>query len=247
MNSSLPRLFLIFGRWRARRLGGCFFIVVATGPADGPAQEFRLVSLLRGGARISSGARGVLKPFATAMLAVGIGRCAFIRRLRRAIFAETALFATVVAVGAVLTVRPVVLTIETVLAIKTIAAILTVEAAVVAVVAVVPVMLALAVIVAVLLVLGPIVKARLMIEGTGLGLPLAVFAASHSELRVGAEVIALVVPEVFAAIGRVLAGRALAERISAALADLLFAETHDDAVVVLGVLHVVLGENRVAG
>ena len=144
-----------------------------------------------------------------------------------------------------------------------VAAVGPVEPVAVAVVAIVAVALMLAValmIVAVLLMLRPLVVEpllRLIERSRRLHLRLwrATLDGALTGLGVRAKLVAVVVSELIPAIHRILrtnhgAGwpaHAAGERIGATLTHLLLAEGHNDAVVMLGMLHVVFSQNRVAG
>lgn len=83
------------------------------------------------------------------------------------------------------------------------------------------------------------------LSATGLHAWLAAHAGTADAIFV-----AVVITEIVAVIGTAKALRTRhtgIERIAAALADLLLAEAHDDAVVVLGVLHVILSQHGIAG
>ena len=138
-------------------------------------------------------------------------------------------------------------------------------AVVAAIVAIVVLLLALAMIIAIIavlvVVLRPVVViallGRLMFERTRLvhRLRRGAFTLAHNGLNISAELVTIIIAKLVAAIHRVLrpnhrarrAVHAVGERIGAALAHLLLAKGHDDAVIVLSVLHIVLGQHRVAG
>ena len=122
-----------------------------------------------------------------------------------------------------------------------------------------PVLIVIAVIVAVVVVIvlpvvAIVVALRRLIERTRRLLRLWLHTALgllHAWLQIRAEIIAAIVLVVFtgveAVLARHLAARhATGEWIAATLADLLLAEAHDDAIVVLGVLHIVFSQHRIA-
>ena len=122
-----------------------------------------------------------------------------------------------------------------------------------------PVLIVIAVIVAVVVVIvlpvvAIVVALRRLIERTWRLLRLWLHTAVgllHAWLQIRAKIIAAIVLVVFtgveAVLARHLAARhATGEWIAATLADLLLAEAHDDAIVVLGVLHIVFSQHRIA-
>ena len=155
-----------------------------------------------------------------------------------------------VAIAAVLAVHVAIHAVATVMPVETVlSTVVTLIAMAMLIVAVAAMMLLLTIIVTLLT---GLVEVTRLAHWLALGLG----HLTHVRLALAAlaELLALVLAKVVACIERI-AGhhrtachrQATGERITAALADLLLAETHDDAVVVLGVLHVILSQHGIAG
>lgn len=162
----------------------------------------------------------------------------------------------VLAVAAIIAVKilPVMTVVLTViLAIKPVISVETVLAPVRPVLIVIAVIIAVVVVI-VLPVVAIVVALRRLIERTWRLLRLWLHTALgllHAWLQIRPKIIAAIVLVVFtgveAVLARHLAARhATGEWIAATLADLLLAEAHDDTIVVLGVLHIVFSQHRIA-
>jgi hypothetical protein len=169
-----------------------------------------------------------------------------------------------VALGTFAPITPIPVALATILAvhvaIHAVAAVMPVETIFSAVVTLIAVAMLLVVAVAAMMLLTIIVALLTgLVEVTGLshGLPtLGLGHLAHIRLALAAlaKVVAIVLAKVVACIERIARHhrtarhrQATGERITSALADLLLAEAHDDAVVVLGVLHVILSQHGIAG